>query len=701
MTSFAQPLFSVVVPVYNAEPFLRECLDSVLRQSCRSFEVICVDDGSTDGSSVILDEFQERYGKIRVLHKGNQGVSSARNKGLEIARGRYVLFLDADDYIADESLRQIAKAIKAHNPDIVVFGGASVPSSFWDNDLDTRNVVYRNDSFRALLKEKGSRPLIAGKCYRLDLLRSHRVSFDCSLDLGEDQAFQFASFPYAETIVFIDAKCYFYRQHQGNSMSGEEAHPFAKLMKHVKLANAILKQQKEAGFLVQHELDLAKWLLDFLWWDTLSLPNLLGRDISSRFTELWDTFFPDLQLDSREEGMLEALRSIGRDKTPVVSIVVPVYNAEKYLLESFKSLCRQSMKDFELIYVDDGSTDGSCAILGQFEKLDTRVRVFHQNHLGAGLARNRGADFAIGEYIIFLDADDLFDFDMLEIMLSNARQYDSDICVCRARGLDSETGALIPQPWTCDTSHSAFVQPFSRATETKMIYCFTTPAPWNKLFKKSFVDDNGLRFQSLPNSNDAYFTILALSLAARVSTVDKELMSYRINNSGSLQGSKHRHPLAFFSALRSIRESLIDRGIYSDLETPFSNFAFDCCAYNLWTCAMSKGGSHAFEEIYHYLKSEGLALIDLLNKDEDSFYVYTQGGFACYSDFLKSNSAMEFAELRRLPPFDVIDKRDEEIRALKAEIEEIYASYSFRIGSTIVGILRRARDFFVRKKRIA
>lgn len=698
MTLFGRPLFSVIIPVYNAKPFLRECLNSVLRQSCKSFEIVCIDDGSTDGSSAILDEFQEGHDRIRVVHRGNRGVSSARNKGLEIARGRYVLFLDADDYIADGSLKRIAKSIKAHDPDIVVYGGVSVPPSFWDDDLNTRNVVYQNDSFRALLKERGSRPLIAGKCYRLDLLRSHRVTFDCSLDLGEDQAFQFDSFPYAEKIVFIDAKCYFYRQHQGSSMCREGADPTAKLLKHVKLADVILRRQKKAGFFAQHELDLAEWLLDFLWWDTLSLPNSLGRVVSLRFAELWDTYFPSLRLDSQRESKLRALKSMDCAEAPIVSIVVPVYNAARYLRDSFESLCRQTMKDFELIYVDDGSTDESCGILNQFEKLDTRVRVLHQDHLGAGSARNKGADAAIGEYLIFLDADDLFDFDMLETMLLNVQQYDSDICVCRVRGLDSETGTLVPQPWTCDTSFSAFVQPFSVKTESRMIYCFTTPAPWNKLFKKSFVEGNNLRFQDLPNSNDAYFTILALSLAERVSTVDKELMSYRINNSSSLQGSKQRYPLAFFSALRSIRESLINRGIYSDLETAFGNFAFDLCAYNLRTCAASEDGSHAFETIYCYLKDEGLALIDLLDKDQDSFYVYTQGSFECYSDFLKSNSAIEFAELRRWPPFDVIDRQDEEIKALKAEIEEIRASYSFRVGSAIVGVLRRVRNFLQGKK---
>lgn len=98
------PLVSVVVPVYNAEPYLRECLDSLFGQTLKEIEIIAVDDGSTDGSGKILDEFAARDRRLKVIHQENAGVSAARNRGIKAARGRYLTFVDADDRIDRQAL---------------------------------------------------------------------------------------------------------------------------------------------------------------------------------------------------------------------------------------------------------------------------------------------------------------------------------------------------------------------------------------------------------------------------------------------------------------------------------------------------------------------------------------------------------------------------------------------------------------------
>ena len=99
-----KPYFSIIIPVYNVAPYLRECLDSVLAQTFTDWEAICVDDGSTDGSGAILDEYVAKDSRFRVVHQRNAGVSAARNVALEVAKGEWVTFLDADDKIDDERL---------------------------------------------------------------------------------------------------------------------------------------------------------------------------------------------------------------------------------------------------------------------------------------------------------------------------------------------------------------------------------------------------------------------------------------------------------------------------------------------------------------------------------------------------------------------------------------------------------------------
>lgn len=113
------PFFSVIIPVYNVAPYLRECLDSVLAQTFADWEAICVDDGSTDGSGTILDEYGRKDERFKILHISNGGVSSARNIGLDTARGTYVTFLDGDDLILPAWLESFFEVIKATDADLV------------------------------------------------------------------------------------------------------------------------------------------------------------------------------------------------------------------------------------------------------------------------------------------------------------------------------------------------------------------------------------------------------------------------------------------------------------------------------------------------------------------------------------------------------------------------------------------------------
>src|SRR5690606_27364966 len=119
---FIMPKVSVIIPVYNAEKYLRECLDSVLAQTFTDFEVLLINDGSTDASGKICDEYAEKDSRIKVFHKENGGVSSARNLGLDNAKGEWISFVDSDDTIEQETLATLANEVKDLDIDGVIFG---------------------------------------------------------------------------------------------------------------------------------------------------------------------------------------------------------------------------------------------------------------------------------------------------------------------------------------------------------------------------------------------------------------------------------------------------------------------------------------------------------------------------------------------------------------------------------------------------
>ena len=110
---------SIIIPVYNVEQYLEQCLDSILRQTYKNYEIILVDDGSSDNSGVICDKFAFKYSFIHVIHKTNGGLSSARNAGLDVATGSYVLFVDSDDYIGENAISQIISTVGQHDIDVV------------------------------------------------------------------------------------------------------------------------------------------------------------------------------------------------------------------------------------------------------------------------------------------------------------------------------------------------------------------------------------------------------------------------------------------------------------------------------------------------------------------------------------------------------------------------------------------------------
>lgn len=216
------PLFTIVVPVYNAASRLRDCLTTILTQSFDDLELIAVDDASTDASCAVLDEFADQDPRVRVLHQAaNSGPGAARNLGIASARGSYVLFVDADDQLTGEALRRIADRIaSADSPDVVMFGfarsypdGAVVPDAR-SSALAPEALLYARD--RPALLEIF--PAAWNKACRLDYLHRCQLSFPDGM--YEDIPWSYSVLMTAKQLATLDHTCYHYRQSgAGNRLS--------------------------------------------------------------------------------------------------------------------------------------------------------------------------------------------------------------------------------------------------------------------------------------------------------------------------------------------------------------------------------------------------------------------------------------------------------------------------------------------------
>ena len=274
---------------------------------------------------------------------------------------------------------------------------------------------------------------------------------------------------------------------------------------------------------------------------------------------------------------------------PVVSVVVPVYNTAPYLRQCLESIAAQTLRDIEIICVDDGSTDGSLEILQEYERRDNRFTVLRQQNEHAGVARNHGMEQARGAYLVFWDSDDFFDPNALKTMYDRIVCYGADVCVCGASQYIQETDELRPSSRYLALDRLPQTPVFNRHTHNDYILTFATVMPWNKMFRRAFVEENHLKFQSRRNSNDTYFCACALLLANRIVTVPDRMIAYRVGREGSLVSGLARDPLANVAAWADVRR---DMSSLSDF--PENDYFFKVLSVFLQTRRQLKGknGSH-------------------------------------------------------------------------------------------------------------
>ncbi len=210
--------FSVLIPVYNVEAYLCRCLDSLKNQSYRDWECILIDDGSSDGSGIICDEYAHKDNRFRVIHKENGGVSSARNVGLDLAKGEWVIFVDADDWVSEDFFDvDDTSADIIERPYFVVDEKGKVLSQYCPSSRRTIN--NREEMFFFFVRERTN--ALWNKVFRLDLIRD--VRFDESVSIGEDFLFYLETIKRVKSYEFSLKGAYFYMQRQGSAMSNIEA----------------------------------------------------------------------------------------------------------------------------------------------------------------------------------------------------------------------------------------------------------------------------------------------------------------------------------------------------------------------------------------------------------------------------------------------------------------------------------------------
>lgn len=235
------PRFSVIVPIYNVEKFLCQCIESILKQTYQDFELILVDDGATDSSGQICDSYASQNEKIHVIHKNNGGLVSARRAGVLVAKGTYVGYVDGDDWVADCWLAEVSKVIDEHHPDIIEFNAYK--------NIDGKNVELRTSHYRGFFNKNeveeniipsmlfdnqqrfyafGVLPAVWSKIISTDILKENLCTED-AITFGEDVACVYNSILACESFFGLEKSLYYYRQNSQSMTKAYDTRRFDRL----------------------------------------------------------------------------------------------------------------------------------------------------------------------------------------------------------------------------------------------------------------------------------------------------------------------------------------------------------------------------------------------------------------------------------------------------------------------------------------
>ena len=301
---------------------------------------------------------------------------------------------------------------------------------------------------------------------------------------------------------------------------------------------------------------------------------------------------------------------------PCVSVLIAVYNTQSYLPQCLDSVVSQTFSDFEIICIDDGSTDNSYEILQQYAGRDMRFSVYRQTNHGVGYTKNLALSLAKGKYVLFLDSDDYIEKNTLETIVSYAESTDAQIVVFPFEAF--YTDELDSDEVVTDISNDAVghVSISSKDVPSK-IFQTTNPAAWNKLWLRSFLENHHIDFGSFNYAEDFYMTYWALAVAERICFYsDTVLYHYRMSRLGSLS-TANKNPLGFIEAYCGLKENLQTCDVFTLVEQSYANVVLSGVAYEL-----SRHNDETTRElITSYLKKEGFVRLGIKKQSEEYYHV--------------------------------------------------------------------------------
>lgn len=557
METNISPKVSVIIPVYNVERYLHQCLESVVSQTLNDIEIIIVNDGSTDNSLEIINRFAQKDNRIKVISQENGGYAKAVNKGLSIACGEYIAEIDSDDYINLNMYSKLYDIAIKNDIDIVAgryaeFVGKDqtfkmFPISFVPEQYENRKLsveeIYKDNKLELL-----GFTAIWSAIYKRSLIVDHDIKLNENVKCYNDNGFWFRTRAVAKSIYYDSEIMYFYRVDVAGQTIKKMNERYPMLIdefEDIKCQYQKMGIWKEnANFWFRHLVNnVLYFVLPKIETRTMApfINAVKSKIISFRKKE---KLLPGT-IDDFAYNLINILETEGTDKflseyiksRYKVSVIMATYNGARFLDSTIPQILNQTLKDIELILVNDGSTDESLQIMQKYQ-YDFRVRIINlEKNKGQSGARNEGFKHAIGQYVIFLDCDDEFNHELLGKLYWHMNEYKLDICmtgytVHNCRNYKEYSNYFSDFPNEVFAGASLDSQKFNQIVGWN----------WDKMYRREFLLENALLFpEDMHISEDALVAYPAVLLAKRMFVLKESLITYNEFGSNSVSSKMDRY----------------------------------------------------------------------------------------------------------------------------------------------------------------
>lgn len=553
MTMTAEsPIFTVVVPVYNVEKYVKQCIESIIKQTFKNFELLIIDDCSTDNSMEIAEKISANDSRIKILYNDrNRGVGYTRNRGIDLAKGKYIMFTDSDDWIEPWTLQLLYDTFQDKDITSICYDGYTYIDS--EQKVCKEKLTDNSEGFLTFTPDNicyGSDYCL--KAYTTESIREKNIYYPEGLNF-EDGEFYYKYFALNPKTYILEEQLYYYRRRE-NSIVTNKNIGIVKLEDIYQVVKNVREFYKERGIYEQYKKSLL----------------LLASTRINTCKNIYNNYERSLPLSKnilKEFDFPNEFEDLQR-KSPFFSVIVPFYNVEKYIEQCLESIQGQTFSDFEIICVDDCGQDNSYKIVKNLAKEDKRIRVVkHKKNQGLGAARNTGVKCAHGEYILFVDSDDWLDINALQILFDKIQQTHMDVISFKVNVWWENSQKL---------TDMFFFPTFTNLPEGYFELndknFFTYPCYlWNKVYKRSFLLENNIFCPESFYFEDEEFYLKMFICMKKHYVADANLYFYRRRGDSILGESCTNAKVAeqIFDAGERIYGFLVESGLFEQYKQAF------------------------------------------------------------------------------------------------------------------------------------